>query len=327
MTEPAPPVSRVELRTTDPDLAHEALRETYADFTVDVFGNAEDFAFRQTGMVASGVAFAELRYSMGVRSTVEANPDLFMVATRRSGPIDFVSGRDVVRPEIGQPVLTTLQDADWSCVMEDLTIETVAVDPVVLARAATAVFGIGPDELSFTSMTPVSSSAARYWHAVTTHVRQDVLSHAEIAGSPLVLAEALGSVATAALVTFPNTGLTRWDRSGSPGRVEPAALRRALAHVDEHAGEDIGVEEIAAAARVSVRGLQLLFRRHRDSTPMEHLRLVRLDRAHVDLQAADPTRGDTVAAIAARWGFTHPGRFAVQYRQVYGRTPGETLRR
>ncbi len=49
-------------------------------------------------------------------------------------------------------------------------------------------------------------------------------------------------------------------------------------------------------------------------------------RAHEDLVAADPTRGDTVAAIADRWRFRHHGRFAVDYRAHYGVSPSETLR-
>ena len=45
---------------------------------------------------------------------------------------------------------------------------------------------------------------------------------------------------------------------------------------------------------------------------MAYLRRVRLDRAHRDLQAANPAV-DTVTAIAVRWGFTHAGRFSVAY--------------
>ena len=51
-----------------------------------------------------------------------------------------------------------------------------------------------------------------------------------------------------------------------------------------------------------------------------------MDRAHHDLHVGDPSRGDTVAAIAARWGFAHAGRFAIQYRDQYGRSPSTTLR-
>ena len=60
---------------------------------------------------------------------------------------------------------------------------------------------------------------------------------------------------------------------------------------------------------------------------MGYLRQVRLDRAHQDLLAADPTAGITVAAIARRWGFSRPDRFAAAYRTAYGRPPRHTLRR
>jgi len=52
-------------------------------------------------------------------------------------------------------------------------------------------------------------------------------------------------------------------------------------------------------------GLQRAFRQYRDTTPMGYLRRIRLDHAHRELLTADPSRGDTVSAIAARWGFAH----------------------
>ncbi|MCD2191783.1 helix-turn-helix domain-containing protein [Actinomycetospora endophytica] len=51
-----------------------------------------------------------------------------------------------------------------------------------------------------------------------------------------------------------------------------------------------------------------------------------MQRAHRDLQAADPTRGDRVATVAQRWGFAHLGRFSLDYRHRYGHSPSETLR-
>jgi AraC-like DNA-binding protein len=43
------------------------------------------------------------------------------------------------------------------------------------------------------------------------------------------------------------------------------------------------------------------------------------------LLAADPAR-DTVTAIAYRWGFASPSRFAVYYRTAYGILPSHALR-
>ena len=106
---------------------------------------------------------------------------------------------------------------------------------------------------------------------------------------------------------------------------QPALLRRAVTFIDENAHQDIALSDIAAAVNVTPRSVQYMFRRHLGTTPLEYLRRVRLDRAHRELQAADPSV-DTVMAIAGRWGFTHAGRFSSIYKQVFGNPPSRTLR-
>ena len=49
-------------------------------------------------------------------------------------------------------------------------------------------------------------------------------------------------------------------------------------------------------------------------------------RAHADLLAATPGDGQTVTAIAERWGFPSASRFTARYRQAYGVPPSRTLR-
>ena len=92
-----------------------------------------------------------------------------------------------------------------------------------------------------------------------------------------------------------------------------------------HAHDDITGAEIAAAAGVTVRAVQLAFRRHLDITPLGYLRRVRLHHAHRQLAAADPQH-ESVTAVAYRWGFANPSRFAACYRQAYGVLPSHTLR-
>jgi transcriptional regulator GlxA family with amidase domain len=108
--------------------------------------------------------------------------------------------------------------------------------------------------------------------------------------------------------------------------VAPAAVRRAVAFIDEHADRDISAADIADAAHVTIRAVQLAFRRHLDTTPSDYLRRVRLDRAHQELCAASPGDGVTVTEIATRWGFASPSRFAASYRDTYGVLPSHTLR-
>ena len=106
----------------------------------------------------------------------------------------------------------------------------------------------------------------------------------------------------------------------------PQPLRRALVFIDENAADPITLNEIAGAARLSPRGLQAAFRRHLKTTPLGYLRSIRLERAHRDLQGAEPGDGASVAALAAKWGFIHLGRFATEYRRRFGVYPSQTLR-
>jgi AraC-like DNA-binding protein len=39
------------------------------------------------------------------------------------------------------------------------------------------------------------------------------------------------------------------------------------------------------------------------------------------------SNGDSVTAIASKWGFTQLGRFSVTYKEVYGESPSETMKR
>jgi anti-anti-sigma factor len=100
---------------------------------------------------------------------------------------------------------------------------------------------------------------------------------------------------------------------------------RAAAFIEERARDDIGVADIAAAAFVTVRAVQLAFRRYLDTTPLGYLRRIRLERAHQELTEADPDR-TTVTAIAADWRFTNASRFSAHYRAAYGIPPTQTLR-
>lgn len=150
-------------------------------------------------------------------------------------------------------------------------------------------------------------------------------------------AEQPGGLVDAPLMTAPLTrsvlvGLllaTRHEHSAELADPVPAAgpatVRAARAFLEQHAAEPITVAEVARAAGVGVRGLQLGFRRALGTTPTAHLRELRLHRAHAELRDADPA-ATTVAAVAARWGFGHPGRFAALHRERFGVGPADVLR-
>lgn len=137
--------------------------------------------------------------------------------------------------------------------------------------------------------------------------------------NPLIQASALEALIAVIGSTYPIGHLRAADAA------RPTALRRAVAYIDEHLDQPVTVAAVAAAARMSVRGLQALFHRELGTTPLQYLRRRRLAAARADLLAA--TDAGVVAIIARRWGFPHAARFAAEYRDEFGELPSATLRR
>lgn len=110
------------------------------------------------------------------------------------------------------------------------------------------------------------------------------------------------------------------DRLGSLGHV-----RMAEAYMDAHKAGAITISDVARAVQISPRALQLAFKRHRRSPPLQFLFKQRLVAARDLLTSGNPAI--TVTDVALGVGFTHLGRFSVAYRMAFGEHPSETRRR
>ena len=146
------------------------------------------------------------------------------------------------------------------------------------------------------------------------------------AGSPPIgpglMARQIESTLLSGLLEAPHDHQARIARVRAAPR--PRHLRLAEGFIEANLDQAITLEDVARAAGISPRGLQMAFRQHRDTTPLGFWRDARLARAHADLLAASP--GTRVTDIALRWGFTHFGRFSELYRARYGLSPRDTLK-
>ncbi|MFG1997624.1 AraC family transcriptional regulator [Spirillospora sp. NPDC048911] len=312
----AAPMAHTEFTTADVDMAHDYLRLTYADHAPHLSGDREHFRFRATSTREERFGVEFVAHSMELRTVAEPVGDLLVPHVLNGGLA--VAGRDDdVRAGMGEELLIS-PDARFALRWEGDELGILRLNTAAVIRFAGE---LTDGRVRFPLSRPVSAARARYWRSVVKHVTRDFLTDPVALASPLIRAEIFHLLAATLLETFP----VAMDETPPRGTVEPGAVRRAIAFIDAHAETDIGVTEVAAAARVGPRALQAAFHRHLGITPTTYLRQVRLDRAHLDLQMADPTQGDTVAAIANTWGFTHHGRFAAAYRERYDRSPRDTL--
>ena len=114
-------------------------------------------------------------------------------------------------------------------------------------------------------------------------------------------------------------------RGTEPRPENPRAFQRCLDFIDAQASADISVLDVAAAAGLSLRGVQALFQRHAGTSITRFVRHRRLSVARAMLES--PQSPETVMAVAVAAGFNQLSYFNRSYRAAFGETPGETLRR
>jgi AraC-like DNA-binding protein len=103
----------------------------------------------------------------------------------------------------------------------------------------------------------------------------------------------------------------------------PRTVKRVIDLIEAHPEINYTIAELARHAGVGARRLQIAFQDAVHTSPTGYLRKVKLEHAREDLLNGE----ESVMAIAYRWGFNHPGRFSTFYRQVYGESPSDTVRR
>jgi AraC family ethanolamine operon transcriptional activator len=102
------------------------------------------------------------------------------------------------------------------------------------------------------------------------------------------------------------------------------AFLRAI-RIGGNLGQRMAVPDLAAATGVSPRTLSLAFKESLGLTPQKYLLWRRLQHVHNELHTKT-TESTSVAEVANRWGFSELGRFAVDYKRLFGESPSVTLR-
>jgi len=123
--------------------------------------------------------------------------------------------------------------------------------------------------------------------------------------------------------------LSEFDRSAS--KMASCTLsqyrtaQRAERYIRERGAENISVDEICTELLVSRRHLEYAFRHSFGTSPSRYSRLLRLH--HVRHRLRRSGVATSVTAEALNHGFTHLGRFSLQYRALFGESPSSTLNR
>ena len=314
--------------TTDVDEIVEVVTRAIAPHRVAVMDRGQDFRACQTLRRIGDLGLMQIGYNAAVAVRAEDCGPSFLVKMAVSGGARIRAGRGTVDTGADRGAVfgpDTPLAFDYSADCAHLVLR---LDATRLERQCAALLGDAGlhRALTFDLGIALDRPAGQNWLRLMRYLLDEPAAGtgSVLASAPLALASLDQMVMTTLLSMQPNSYSELLLRPASPAL--PFYVKRAEAYIEAHLEEPLSIAELAAIAGVSARSLQTGFQQFRGTTPMAHLRALRLSRAHDELLAADPQR-TSVTDIAMRWGFSHLGKFAVAYKQRFGESPRETLGR
>ena len=308
----------------DVDECREILSGLYSEVTVEPPTPNGPFAAVVNGLYLQRSAVCYTAFAHGMRGGPTQPTDFHTIQLAISGAIEFKTGHGTVHGDSRTAVMLSPDqritvhpspgNACLSYIVKDAVLRDVVCAWTGLARLPPIRFQprvdlSGPRNASFVSLLQ---------HFVDENDR------------PGGILESRPAVASfeQTLMTFLLFGL---EHSLSDTLRKPSAaagteqVRQVEEYIEAHALEPIDMNVLARVTGQSASAIYRAFRRHRDYTPMQFLRDVRMRIVRQRLMLAPPS--ESVTRIATQCGFMHLGRFAVEYRRRFGESPSATLNR
>lgn len=312
-----PLASHGVLRTTSVDAARASVSESLAPHRLLPARRGEGFRALHNAVDLDGVSLHFIDYAAEVEVAVDGL-DFQLVQIPLAGRTAIDAGAGAVLAEPGTAAVTPVGHSlrmRYSTGNPRLMVRVVA--PLLDERLAVAREG-GVDVPAHAGATlDLTRGAGRSWRGLVDLVLVDLERPDGLAASPAAAASL-----RVALVDGLVAGLA--NRGRAPSTPHETVVRRAARLIEEHCAEPLGTPDIAEAVHLSVRALQAGFQAHLGTTPMAHLRRARLERVRTALSDGS---ADSVTDAALRWGIPHLGRLSGDYRQAFGESPSQTLRR
>ncbi|AZG46807.1 AraC family transcriptional regulator [Gordonia insulae] len=317
---------RLSVMSADVDEARQVGGRLYYPHSVDVLGDARKFSMHIDAARLGPVTLGWLTYDTEVQIETGPLEDSYHINIPFAGQLLTGSGSNrVVATKDRAAVYRADQGTilrgwgDTPSRMLAVKIDRNAVDEQLSAMLGQQI----ADPIGFDLALDISSGHGQQWWSVVQALASTLRVSDSLFRNPM-LAGSLTQSLIMGLLLASNHDYT--DRLSVVGEAAcPAAIAHAREYMHEHVDEHVTPQMVAQAVGLSLRALQSGFQKSLQTTPTRYMRDLRLRRARQDLLAADAAEVG-VAEVAFRWGFTHLGRFAGQYREMFGETPSNALR-
>ncbi len=323
-----PPALEPHLRyeTSEPGEAAVLGRELFGHHRLTVLGDRRRFNATLHAVLMRDVTLAHLDYGTETTVHVGALPGDFLILVPASGHAVVSFGSEHIE---SSPILAVLpppgSPMTIACGPHTAHV-LLRIDRRALEAHLARLLGHRLDQaLRFDPRLDLSASVASRWNFAVQMFHAELFDPDSLLHSGIGIGPLEEFLMSALLYSQPSN---HWDElHGLTTRPTHPAVRAARNHIAANLRQVITLSDLADSAGVSVRTLQAAFQADLDTTPMAFVRQQRLERVRATLADASASARPTVGSVATDWGFTHLGRFAAAYRERFGESPSETLRR
>ena len=317
------PLARYSLfESSDLDEARERVAQVFCPHRLDMIGHG---AFDACHNHVAGDRLSLNFIEYGAKTLIAPGEltDFYLLqiplsggAAISNGPDHYYSSPD--KAAVLNPHLPTTMIWDEGCRQVLVRIEREALQDHLSQQLGSA----AGRPLTFSGPLDLTTDAGTALRGLVMHLVSEADSGHVMLSSRGLLARQLESVILSGLLEAGQHNYSKYLRP-TPSAAAPRHVRRAEEFVRNNLDSPITLEDIARAAGVTARSLQIGSRNFRNTSPMSLLRAERLRRVHEELMAGAP--GTSVTEVATRWGFSHLGRFSQIYKTRYGQSPSKTL--
>lgn len=315
----------MRLVSGNPDEVVHAFSHRLAPHRLRLRDRCQKLDTRLFSIALAGVTLVDLSYGADVDVIVKDLNDHYLVHAASRGTTHIVDGGRTTVMHPGNVTITCpgekpLFQIGATC--EHLTVR--------LDRAAVeSYFGRALDQpvirsIQFAAEASEGTDFCKAWRSLVLHIREQAAILPHLFASPALQSHYSAALLEVLFRCAPHTYSESIEREQGAA-ASPWHVRQARAIIESQLSGPLSVASIAQEVGVSVRSLQHGFRRTYGVTPLEYIRLQRLERLHASLQTARPTA--SVTELMLEHGVVNFGRFAQYYRARYGCRPSDTLRR
>jgi AraC-like DNA-binding protein len=245
------------------------------------------------------------------------------------GGFDASSERAHVAVRPGQMLLVSTTGSihrQWHGPCELLN---VVVDRKLLERALASEAGVIVDEeLVFQPLALTDVSMALALARFIDLVWRDLNGPARSFAHPALGRQGEKTLLLLLLKSLPHNYSDRMEHSHP--EAAPLYVKRVEEYIRRRAREEITLDDLVAVGGASLRSLHYGFRMYRGTTPMKHLKQVRLRLARAALIEAHRAQahpaGGLVTRIAVEAGYCSLSQFSRDYKACFGERARDTLR-